>query len=75
MSDAVITEVVQQMESLPTDLQQQVLAYVKRLASSAQRGVSGQSLLRFVGLIPPDDLQLMRQAIDEGCEQVDWREW
>jgi len=75
MSDAVIAEVVEQLESLPTDLQQQVLAYAKRLASLAQCGASGQSLLRFAGLIPPDDLELMRQAIDEGCEQVDWREW
>jgi hypothetical protein len=74
MSDAVIVQVIQQMETLPANLQQQVLDYIKRL-KAWQRGVSGEKLLRFVGIIPPDDLQVMRQAIEDDCEQVDWHEW
>jgi hypothetical protein len=42
---------------------------------SVPRGVPGPQLLRFAGAISPDDLQLMRQAIEEGCERVDTNEW
>jgi hypothetical protein len=75
MSDAVITQIVQQTENLPADLQQQVLDYVKKLAASVQRGVPGENLLRFAGMMPADDLEAMRQAIEDGCERVDWHEW
>ena len=70
MSNTIITEVVQQMENLPSNLQQQVLEFTKRLRVSVQRGVPGKKLLRFAGVIPLDDLQLMSQAIENGCEQV-----
>jgi hypothetical protein len=75
MSDAVITQIVQQTEALPANLQQQVLDFVRELAAFVQRGVPGEKLLRFAGMIPADDLQLMRQAIEDDCEQVDWHEW
>lgn len=74
MSDAVIAQIVRQTASLPGNLQQEVLDYVNELKASVQRGVPGEKLLRFVGTIPADGLQLMRQAIDDDCEQVDWHE-
>ncbi|WP_179197944.1 hypothetical protein [Nostoc sp. T09] len=36
---------------------------------------SDRPLLRFAGSIPPEDLQLMREAIEQDCEQVDINEW
>jgi hypothetical protein len=75
VSDAVITQIVQQTENLPADLQQQVLDFVRKLAALVQRGVPGEKLLRFAGMIPAEDLELMRQAIEDDCEQVDWHEW
>jgi hypothetical protein len=75
MSDAVITQIVQQTEALPANLQQQVLDFVRELAAFVQRGVPGEKLVQFAGTIPADDLQLMRQAIEDDCEQVDWHEW
>ena len=75
MSDAVITQIVQQTEALPANLQQQVLDFVKELAAFVQHGVPGEKLLRFAGMIPADDVELMRQAIEDDCEQVDWHEW
>ena len=42
MSDAVITQIVQQTETLPANLQQQVLDYVKELAAFVQRGAPGK---------------------------------
>lgn len=68
MSQAVITEVVQEMEKLPDDLQRQVLEFTKRLSASVPRGVPGKNLLRFVGTIPADELQQMRQAIEQDCK-------
>jgi hypothetical protein len=75
MSSSLISSVVEQLTSLPDDLQRQVLEFIRALKASARRGVSGRQLLRFAGFIPLDDLQLMRQAIETGCGQVDLNEW
>lgn len=75
MSTPIVDEVVEQLEHLPEDLQRRVLAYTRSLARSAPQGVSGQELLRFAGLIPADDLERMRQAVEQGCEQVDPDDW
>ncbi|MBI3763448.1 MAG: hypothetical protein HY260_16500 [Chloroflexi bacterium] len=74
MNNAVITTVVEQLTTLPDDLQRQVLEFVQTLRASVRRGVSGKQLLRFAGFIPLDDLRLMRQAIETGCGQVDLNE-
>lgn len=71
MSDYVIEQVVSQMRRLPEPMQQQVLAFTQTLQGSAPSGVPGQSLLSFAGAISADDLALMSEAIEEGCEQVD----
>ena len=75
MSNAVISEVVQQMEGLPVSIQQQVLDFIRELTTSIQHGVPGTRLLRFAGMIPPEELVLMSQAIEEDCERVDMNEW
>jgi hypothetical protein len=75
MKNKITTQVVQQLETLPEDLQRQVLDFVQALQHSAQQGVSGKQLLQFAGTIPPDDLELMRKTIENGCERVDADEW
>lgn len=75
MITPIIEQVVEQLESLPENLQRRVLEFVQSLKGSAFRGVPGKQLIRFAGFIPLDDLQLMRQAIESGCEQVDLDEW
>lgn len=42
---------------------------------SLPRGVPGVELLRFTGTWDPQDLQVMAQAIEEACEQVNIDEW
>jgi hypothetical protein len=42
-----------------------------KITHAAQRGVAGQQLLHFAGSISPEDAKLMREAIEQGCEQVD----
>ncbi len=63
---------IAQIDKLPYDLQLRVLDYVKTLIPT---GVEGNSLLKFEGTIPPDDLRLMSKAIEENCEKVDTSEW
>lgn len=75
MSNSVISKVVEQMEMLPTDLQQMVLEFVQSLQGSSLHGASGKQLLQFAGFMPIDELDLMRGAIAAGCEQVDLNEW
>ncbi|HET90631.1 MAG TPA: hypothetical protein ENN99_07830 [Chloroflexi bacterium] len=75
MTTLVVDKVVEQMQVLPHELQWQVLEFTRALAHSVTRGVSGRTLLRFAGVISSDDVELMRQAIERGCEQVDANGW
>lgn len=75
MSISIIDEVVEQLKVMPQHLQLQVLGFVRALAKAEVRGMPGQQLLRFAGSIPPDDLQLMHEAIEQDCERVDADEW
>lgn len=75
MNTPVVDKVVEQLQGLPYELQWRVLEFTRALAVSIPQGVSGKQLLRFAGAIPSAELQLMRQAIEEGCEQVDPNEW
>jgi hypothetical protein len=38
-------------------------------------GVPGNELLHLAGTISTEDAKLMRDAIAEGCEQVDLNQW
>ncbi|BAY17760.1 hypothetical protein NIES21_36020 [Anabaenopsis circularis NIES-21] len=75
MNISIIDEVIEQLKAMPQDLQWQVLEFARILAKSQVRGTPGKKLLRFAASIPPDDLQLMREAIEQDCEQVDINEW
>ncbi|MDY6877862.1 MAG: hypothetical protein SWK90_16895 [Chloroflexota bacterium] len=43
--------------------------------ASIREGKPGQTLTRFAGWIAPDDLALIQEAIENGCERVDLDEW
>ncbi len=75
MSTPIVDQVVEQMKTLPYELQWRVLEFTRALAISSPRGIAGRQLLRFAGTIPADDVQLMRDAIEQACEQVDANEW
>ena len=75
MSSIIKIKVIKQLETLPENLQREVLAFVEALQKVVRRGVPGRQLLEFAGAIPLDDVELMRQAIEVGCEQVDLNEW
>jgi len=75
MSTPIVSEVIEQMEGLPYEMQRRVLEFTRALALSAPRGVAGSQILCFAGAITADDLDRMRDAIEQGCEQVDIDEW
>lgn len=75
MNNVVITQVVEKLQTLLENLQQRVLVFVQTLQTAAPPGVSGKQLLRFISTIPLDDLELMTQAIETGCGQVDPNGW
>ncbi|AFY71367.1 hypothetical protein Pse7367_3119 [Thalassoporum mexicanum PCC 7367] len=67
--------VVEQLRDLPEPLQKQVLDYARLLADQKGKSTSGQNLLPLVGSIPDDDLQLMKEAIEQDCERIDFNKW
>ncbi len=73
--DIVVDEIMKKLKTLPDNLQRQVLLFVDALQISSIRGTPGEQLLKFIGMIPPEDLAVMKQAIEQGCEQVDTDEW
>ncbi len=75
MNTPIVDDVVKQMAGLPQELQWRVLEFTRLLANATPRGASGKELLRFAGVISTDDIVLMREAIEQGCEQVYAHDW
>jgi len=69
------SEIVEQLDALPYELQRRVLDFARALALSVPKGVPGKQLLRFAGAIQKDDLQAITQTIEAGCERIDLNEW
>jgi hypothetical protein len=68
--------IIEAIAALTEAQQQDVLRLVQTLMNGKPRGVSGQELIRRAAniAIPPEDLEEMKRAIEEGCEQID-DEW
>lgn len=75
MNTSIVDKVIEQLQFLPQDLQWRVLEFTRTLAASNPRGVAGSQLLRFAGAIPISDIAIIRETIEQGCEQVDSNEW
>ncbi len=75
MDTPILDKLIEQLKVMPQDLQWRVLEFARALASARIQGVPGRQLLHFAGSIPPDDVNVMRQAIEQGCEQVELNEW
>ena len=75
MNLSIIEQVVQQLNTMPQSLQQQVLQFACRIGQISIKGTPGQQLLKLAGSIPSDDLAVMQDSIRQDCEQVDLDEW
>lgn len=74
-SVSIKNEIILHISRLPTEQQLQVLNFTRALEMTKPKGIQGKSLLAFAGGIKADDLALMRQVIEEGCEKVDVDKW
>jgi hypothetical protein len=63
-------EICEYLHQLPLAQQRHVLELVRALVTAQVRGVPGQALLRFAGVIDASDLATMAQAIEDGCEHI-----
>ena len=68
-------ELLEQIEKLTPLQQKQVLDFTLRLSGQLSKCYPGKKLLELVGTISPEDLKIMKQAIEDGCEQIDESEW
>ena len=73
--DNLKTELLEQIEKLTPPQQKQVLDFALGLTGELAKRYPGKNLLKLVGTISPEDLEIMKQAIEEGCEQIDESEW
>ena len=63
-----IQEIVQQLENLSPGQQKQVLDFTLEFSGESLKGISGKELVEFAaGLFPPEDLEKIKQAIEEDC--------
>jgi len=62
-----IQEIVQRLDKLTPMQQKQILNSVLSFLGEPIRGTPGKELLKFVGLFPPEDLEQIKQAIEEDC--------
>ncbi len=65
-----IQEILERLKNLSSGQQRQVLDYVLELSGETPKDLSSKELLKLVGTISKEDLEIMKQAIEEGCEQV-----
>ena len=62
-----IQEIVERLDKLTPVQQKQVLNTVLSFLGEPIRGISGKEMLKFVGLFPAEDLEQIKQAIEEDC--------
>jgi hypothetical protein len=70
-----IQEIIKRLKTLSLEQQRQVSDFMLELSGEPPKQYPGKNLLQFVGTISPEDLEIMKQAIEEGGEQVNESEW
>ena len=72
-------EIAKRVESLPPEMQQQVLQFVESLSPaadpSAPIGEPGASLRQVAACLDADSARQMAEAIEAECERVDAGAW
>jgi hypothetical protein len=69
------SEISEKLDMLLAEDQRKVLDFARALAERKTRGVKGSDLLPFTQGFSKEDLEVMRQAVEEDCERVDLSEW
>ncbi|HGJ65484.1 TPA: hypothetical protein ENS27_08865 [bacterium] len=75
MSASIKQEIIEQIDKMPIDLQKRVLDFAHALVLSEPKSIPGRDLLKFVGIMTPEEAEEMAKAIEDGCEQIDESGW
>ena len=57
------------LDQLSEGEQRKILEFAENLPS-VSRGTPGRDLVKFFGMIEPDDCRRMEEAIEAGCERI-----
>lgn len=68
MQNTTFQEIVEKLATIPPNLQRQVLVYMSELSDDIPEGTPIQEFLELAGTIPFEELEQMKQAIEEGFE-------
>ena len=68
-------KIISELESLSEEQQKKLLDYTLKLKLSMREPKTGSKLINLSGVISKADLNAMKKAIEEDCEQVDLNEW
>ncbi len=60
-------KLLEQIEKLTPGQQKQVLDFALELSGELSKRYPGEKLLQFAGTISKEDLEIMKQTIEEGC--------
>lgn len=60
-------EIIKHLKTLSLEQQRQVLDFILELSGEPPKQYPGKNLLQLVGTISKEDLEIMKQAIEEGC--------
>jgi len=76
MVDAQIQqELLRELDRLPVEQQRRVLDFAHGLAIPTPEGTPGSELIKFSGILSPEEAEAMLRVIEEGCGQVNPDEW
>ncbi len=64
VSSTLERELHEHLKKLPESRQHEVVEYARGLADEKPKGISGKEFLALTGTIEPDDIALMKRAIE-----------
>ena len=75
MSTPIENSISNEIEYLSPEQQNQVLHFVRQLKSAQDKEQRRKAKLASAGSIPHDEIERMKEAIKEGCEQINPDGW
>ena len=75
MSTSINADFGSDFAQLTPEQQHQVLQFLRQLKLQQPKDQRRQAILALAGSIPADDIELMKEAIEEGCERVNPDGW
>ena len=68
-------QILHDLDQLSPQMQERAMHLVHSLVAELPKGASGADLMTLAGTLDADSAREMREAIAEGCEQIDPDAW